>query len=355
MIVPVILSGGSGTRLWPRSTDARPKQFLPLAEARTMFAATLDRIADSNSFAPPLIIGNAAHRERISEELEQSGFGKTASMILEPMARNTAPAIALAALEVMRARENREALMLVMPSDHVMRNPAAFRAAVHQAIPAAQNGALVTFGITPTHAETGYGYIHQGASLKGSIGHEVEAFTEKPARVVAEQMLEDGGYLWNAGIFLMRADRYMAELEYHASEMAKACRLAHDKASRDGAAIMPDKDSFASSPADSIDYAVMEKADNVAVFALDCGWSDLGSWDAVHALADKDDLGNAISGPVTLLNASNNLIQSDGMDIAAAGVKDLIIIAQGNKILIVPRGESQRVKALLAALKDAER
>ncbi|WOE74819.1 mannose-1-phosphate guanylyltransferase/mannose-6-phosphate isomerase [Alterisphingorhabdus coralli] len=347
MITPVILSGGSGTRLWPRSTDARPKQFLPLAEERTMFAATLDRVRDNTQFAPPLIIGNAAHHKLMAAELDAAGLGDNARIILEPAARNTAPAIALAALELAD-----DSLMLVMPSDHVMRAPEIFCAVVAEAEQAAQSGALVTFGITPTHPETGYGYIHQGAPLDGSTGHKVKAFVEKPKRDVAEQMLAEGGYLWNAGIFLMRADRYLEELQCHSPEMIEACTKAHQAAARDGNAIMPNAESFGASPSDSIDYAIMEKADNVAVFALDCGWSDLGSWDAVYDLAEKDASGNAHSGPVTSLETSNTLIQSDGLKIAAAGVSDLIIIAEGDQLLIVPRGESQRVKQLLAATKD---
>lgn len=346
MIVPVILSGGSGTRLWPRSTDARPKQFLPLAGSRSMFAATLDRITDADRFAPPLIIGNAAHHDLITVELEQAGFGDSARIILEPMARNTAPAIALAALELGDDR-----LMLVMPSDHVMIDPAAFHAVIAAAAPAARACALVTFGITPTHAETGYGYIRQGEALATQDGFAVRAFVEKPQRDAAEAMLSEGGYLWNAGIFLMRADAYLGALHRHAPQMHRACTMAHHAAARRGNAAMPDAEKFSASPADSIDYAIMEKADNVAVFALDCGWSDLGSWDAVHALAKRDSRGNAAQGPVTLIDGKNTLIQSDGLKIAAAGIADLIIIAQGDHLLIVPRGESQRVKELLDAMK----
>lgn len=347
MIVPVILSGGSGTRLWPRSTDARPKQFLALAEERTMFAATLDRVQDADQFAAPLIIGNTTHRGLIAAELQHTDFAAQTQIILEPMARNTAPAIALAALEL-----GDGGLMLVMPSDHVIRDPQTFRDVVASAAPAAQSGALVTFGITPTHAETGFGYIHEGAALESGAGHRVHAFVEKPQWDVAEQMLADGGYLWNAGIFLMRADRYLEELQRHAPDMARSCEAAHRAAQRDGNAILPDAAHFGASPSDSIDYAIMEKADNVAVFALDCGWSDLGSWDALHDLAETNDAANAISGPVDLLDSSNMLIQSDGLKIAAAGVKDLIIIAEGDQLMIVPRGESQRVKQLLAAVKD---
>lgn len=347
MITPVILSGGSGTRLWPRSTPIRPKQFLPLAEARTMFAATLDRLSDVALFTPPMIIGNAVHRDLITDELAQAGLADTAKIILEPVARNTAPAIALAALEL-----GDKQLMLVMPSDQVIHDADAFRAVVTAAASAAQAGALVTFGITPTRPETGFGYIHRGAALESGSGHRVEAFVEKPERAVAEQMLSDSSYLWNGGIFLMRADRYLQELQKHAPDMAAACTAAHREAIHDGQRMTPDSEYFSKSPSDSIDYAVMEKADNIAVFALDCGWSDLGSWDAVHNIAPKDDAGNAVSGPATLVNGQNTLIQSDGIYVAAAGVKDLIIIAEGNQIMIVPRGESQRVKALQLAFKD---
>lgn len=344
-IIPVILSGGAGTRLWPRSTDDKPKQFLPLAEERSMFAATIARVAGQAGFGPPMIIGNAAHEDLIAAEMAAHNV-ENGKIILEPCARNTAPAIALAAYEA-----DSDDLILVMPSDHVITDPNAFRDVVRQAVEAASKGYMVTFGITPDAPETGYGYIAQGDNLNGvQGGHHVARFVEKPAYEKAEEMLAMGGHYWNAGIFLMRASDYLAALANHAPQIAEQAQLAHQHAAINGQTMHPDKEYFAACPSDSIDYAVMEKADKVAVFAVDCGWSDLGSWDAVYALADKDQADNAIKGNAALMDSTGNLIEAGTLRIAAAGVHDLIIIAHGNDVLILPRGQSQKVKDVKALL-----
>ncbi len=337
-IVPVILSGGSGTRLWPMSRDERPKQFLALTDARTMFQLTLDRASDTARFAKPLIVANARHADLIEGQLE----GRAATLILEPLARNTAPAIALAALAANPADP-----LLVMPSDHVITDVPAFMTAIDAALPLVERGWLATFGITPDAPETGYGYIQMG-SEEAPGTHRVDRFVEKPDAATAKAMLAQGGYVWNGGIFLFRADAYLRALAEFAPAMLDAARAAMAAAVQIGQRILPDADAFAASPADSIDYAVMEKAERVAVVPVSMGWSDIGSWDALHAL----DAGH--KGDVLALDTANCLIRSDGIRIHAVGVSDLIVVASGNDVLILPRGQSQDVKRIVEALKDRD-
>lgn len=345
MIVPVILSGGSGTRLWPMSTADRPKQFLALTGDATMLQLTCRRCFDPARFAAPIIVGNARHAGMVVEQLEAIGISRM-TIILEPAARNTAPAIALAALEA----GSGGTLLLVMPSDHVIADEAAFLAAVDAASPAACEGWLVTFGITPTHAETGYGYIEMSDEAVGEGGARRAArFVEKPPLADAEAMVAGGRHLWNAGIFLFRADAYLDALGQFASDMLAAVRQSHDQARRDGNHVHPDADAFTAAPSDSIDYAVMERAEHVAVMPVSCGWSDLGSWDALHAIGGQDAAGNQIVGDVVAENVTNVLIRSDGVSVAISGVSDIIVIASGNDVLILPRGQSQDVKRILAA------
>ena len=335
-IVPVILSGGSGTRLWPMSRDERPKQFLALTAERTMFQLTLDRAGDAIRFAAPLIVANARHADLIEGQLE----GRAATLILEPLARNTAPAIALAALAA-----NSSDPLLVMPSDHVITDVPAFMAAIDAALPLVERGWLATFGITPDAPETGYGYIRIGEEAAPGA-YRVDRFVEKPDAATAEAMLAQGGYVWNGGIFLFRADAYLRALAEFAPAMLDAARTAMEKAERTGDRILPDADAFAASPSDSIDYAVMEKAERVAVVPVSMGWSDIGSWDALHAL----DPGH--KGDVIALDTADCLIRSDGIRIHTVGVSDLIVVASGNDVLILPRGQSQDVKRIVQALKD---
>jgi mannose-1-phosphate guanylyltransferase len=335
-IIPVILSGGSGTRLWPMSTPDRPKQFLPLTGERTMFQLTALRTHVADRFDAPIIVANARHAELIEAQLGEIGVSP-AAIILEPCARNTAPAIALAALEAGSAP------LLVMPSDHIITNEAAFMAAVAAALPLVEQGWLVTFGITPTGPETGYGYIRKGDALAGEPC-KVERFIEKPSRSAAEAMLADGNHLWNGGIFLFRADIYLGALSIHAPDMLAAAKAALAQAKRNGARIFPNNEAFAASPADSIDYAVMEKAERVAVVPVSMGWSDVGSWDALHEIGHKDEHGNLSTENARLDNTSGMMVKSDGIRISASGVDNLIIIASGNEVLILPRGSSQDVK-----------
>jgi mannose-1-phosphate guanylyltransferase len=343
-ITPVILSGGSGTRLWPLSRAARPKQLLSLTAEETMLQLTARRTGDAARFTAPVVVANAQHADLIEAQLVAAGT-PPAALILEPVARNTAPAIALAALNVAP-----ETLMLVMPSDHVIADPDAFRDAVANALPLANDGWLVTFGITPDGPETGYGYIRIGDGLADGV-HRVERFVEKPDRATAEAYLAEGCYAWNGGIFLLRADAFMAALDTHQPAIAAAARASMTAAVRDGARIMPSRDAFAACPADSVDYALMEKAARVAVAPAEMGWSDVGSWDALHLLAAKDEAGNAHQGEVLAIDTQGCLIRSEGPLVAAVGVRDLIVIATGDAILVLPRGSSQEVKRAVDALK----
>jgi len=340
LVTPVILSGGGGTRLWPLSRPERPKQFLALAEERTLLQVTAARVADPSRYTPPLLVANARHADAIDAQLAEVGCSAEA-IVLEPCARNTAPAIALAALAVAP-----EAVLLVMPSDHVIERPEALHEAVAAALPFARSDWLITFGITPSHAETGYGYIKLAEPLDPHV-HRVERFIEKPLRPAAEAMLAEGGYAWNGGIFLFRAGAYLDALGRFAPAVLEQARVAMAGAARDGDRIVPEEAAFAASPSDSIDYALMEKADRVAVVPVDLGWSDVGSWDALHELGPRDSAGNLVRGPANLLETSGCLIRSDGARISMLGVSDLIVVATADEIMIMPRGRSQDVKKLL--------
>lgn len=340
LITPVILSGGSGTRLWPMSQPERPKQFLPLASDITMFEATIARCADRSRFAEPMVVANARHVDLIEEQLGPCPV----TLILEPIARNTAPAIALAALLAAP-----DAPLLVMPSDHVIGDRDAFDDAVDAALPHVRDGWLATFGITPDGPETGYGYIKIGEAIGPGV-NRVARFVEKPDRDQAEAMVASGDHVWNGGIFLFRADAYLAALEAHAPAMLEAARASIDVARHDGRHIYPDADAFAASPSDSIDYAVMERADRVAVVPVAMDWSDVGSWDALHTLGANAD-GDAHHGEVIAIDTNRCLFKSDGIRISAVGVSDLIVVASGNDVLILPRGRSQDVKQIVDALK----
>ncbi|SNS25135.1 mannose-1-phosphate guanylyltransferase/mannose-1-phosphate guanylyltransferase / mannose-6-phosphate isomerase [Sphingomonas laterariae] len=343
-ITPVILSGGAGTRLWPMSRTMRPKQLLSLTDDRSMLQLTAARTSDAAHFSPPLVVANAAHADEIERQLVNIGAPADA-LILEPTGRNTAPAIALAALAVPP-----ETILLVMPSDHVIADVAAFHRAVTTALPLVEQGWMATFGIAPDAPETGYGYIREGAEIAPGA-HKVDRFVEKPDLATAQSYLADGRYVWNGGIFMFRAGAYLAALRRFAPDIASATGAAMAAADRDGARIHPDKIAFTASPADSIDYAVMEKADQVAVVPVEMGWSDVGSWDALHAITGPDDAGNCHQGEVIALDTNNCLIRSDGPLVAAVGVSDLIVVATGDAVLVLPRGASQDVRRIVDELK----
>ncbi|MCW3835283.1 mannose-1-phosphate guanylyltransferase/mannose-6-phosphate isomerase [Sphingomonas canadensis] len=345
-IVPVILSGGSGTRLWPMSRDERPKQLLALTAPETMLQLTARRAGADSGFAAPVVVGNAAHAAQIEEQLEAVGAAASA-LILEPVGRNTAPAIALAALAAGGGADP----LLVMPSDHVIADVPAFHAAIAAALSLVEAGWLATFGIAPDAPETGYGWIQVGEALAPGV-HRVARFVEKPPRDKAEAMLAAGDHCWNGGIFLFRADRYLEELRTHAPAMLDAAERAMASARRDGVRIWPDAEAFAASPSDSIDYAVMERADRVAVAPVAMGWSDVGSWDALHAISRCDSAGNACAGDVVAIDTANCLVRAgEGKRVALVGVQDLIVVADGDDILVLPRGRSQEVKKIVEALR----
>ncbi|MGN7997648.1 mannose-1-phosphate guanylyltransferase/mannose-6-phosphate isomerase [Sphingomonas sp. 22176] len=346
-ITPVILSGGSGTRLWPMSRPERPKQLLSLTAEETMLQLTVAR-ASGERFTDPIIVANTFHVDLVEEQLASIGTG-IKSLILEPIGRNTAPAIALAAMAAGSGSEP----ILVMPSDHVISDVDAFHAAIDAALPLVNEGWLVTFGIAPDAPETGYGWIKIGEEELSPGVFRVDRFVEKPPRDRAEAMLESGDHAWNGGIFLFRADMYLGALSVFAPEMLVAAQQSMDKARREGARIFPDAESFAACPSDSIDYAVMEKAPRVAVVPVAMGWSDVGSWDALHAISNPDAGGNVVRGDVVAIEATNCLVQSEpGKRVALVGVQDLIVVVSGADVLVLPRGRSQEVKKLIDAMKD---
>lgn len=337
-IIPVILSGGGGTRLWPMSTPQTPKQFLALTGKYTMFQLTALRVKDRDSFAAPIIVANVTHAGLVEAQLTEIGIND-ATILLEPCARNTAPAIALAALTV----KSPDAVLLVMPSDHVITDEPAFHAATSALLPQVVAGWLATYGITPTGPETGYGYIQMGDKIASGV-QSVNCFVEKPNATRAAEMIAAGDYVWNGGIFLFRADMYLDSMAKFTPEMAKAAAAAMASAERTGNLVCPHHDSFAACPSDSIDYAIMEKASEVAVAPVSMGWSDVGSWDALHALGTTDEAGNVASGSVRIDQSNNNLIHADGVRISVHGIDDLLIVANGKEVMIMPRGTSQNVR-----------
>ena len=338
-IIPVILSGGGGTRLWPLSTPEKPKQFLALTGERTMFQLTLDRVRDAKSFAAPIIVANAAHADLVEAQLK----GIAATILLEPCARNTAPAIALAAL----AAADPASVLLVMPSDHVITGTAAFHAATAAALPLVDDGWMVTYGIAPTGPETGYGYIQMGAVLSAGV-QQVSRFVEKPDQTRAEAMLAAGNHSWNGGIFLMRASIYLEALAVHAPDILTAAKAAMANARHDGGRITPGEQAFATCRSDSIDYAVMEKSNKVAVVPVSMGWSDVGSWDALYDIGGKDSADNVVSGTARLSEAEGNVIHADGVRVSIHGVDNIIVVANGREVMIMPRGQSQKVRDFAA-------
>ena len=346
MIWPVILSGGSGTRLWPLSRLETPKQLLPLVGDITMIQATAARTADGARFHAPIVVANEAHRRVIDEQMASQGLA-AGELLLEPAGRNTAPAIAMAAHRIVA--QDAAGLMLIMPSDHVIVDAAAFLAAVERLVPFVRDGWLATFGIRATGPETGYGYIRLGDRLGAGV-HAVRSFVEKPDRATAEAYLASGDYAWNGGIFLMRADRYLASLAANAPAIAAAIETAMAGAAVDGNVVRPDAAAFAACPSDSIDYAVMERDDRVAVAPVDMGWSDIGSWDALWEIAERDAAGNAVRGDVILIDTVNSLVRSDGPLVSVIGLDGVSVVASRDSVMIAARGRGQDVKKIVDAL-----
>ena len=346
-IVPVILSGGAGSRLWPASRSRQPKQLLSLVEERTMLLMTIQRTDAVSTAAEPLIVCNEDQRVGIERELAKSGFPE-AALILEPVGRNTAPATAAAALQLTAA--GGDPILFVMPADHVIRNEQEFSGAVDLAAGFAEQGYLLTFGIDPTGPETGYGYIRFGDRLAEGV-RVVEDFREKPDAATAAEYISSGRYLWNSGIFMFRASRFLAELETHAPGVLSAARAALAGADHDGSATRLDEASFAEAPSISIDYAVMEHTTSAAVVPIHTGWSDVGSWTALWELGRQDENGNVIIGDVETIGMRNSYIRSSGRLVAAIGLDDVVIVDTPDATLVSHRDRSQDVKVIVDRLK----
>ncbi len=346
-IYPVILSGGSGTRLWPLSRTALPKQLLKLRGDRTMIQETVLRTTMPGA-APPVLICNDGHRFLVAEQMLEIGV-QVQSIVLEPVARNTAPAAAIAAL--ITAEHDPEGIVLLLPSDHFVQNEVAFHQAVEIAAGAAKTGQLVTFGIQATQPETGYGYIKQGAARSDCGAFDVAAFVEKPDLETAQAYLESGNYCWNSGMFAFRADIFLAELERHAPEILAAAKAALAAAERDLDFVRLDKEAFGRAPNISIDYAVMEKTDRAAVVPCEIGWSDVGSWSALWDVSQQDADGNVLIGDVIAEGSSGCFVRAERGLAAVVGAKDLAVVVTDDAVMVAGKDRSQDVKLIVDRLR----
>ncbi len=352
MLTPVILSGGSGTRLWPLSRKNLPKQFLALSGASTLFQQTVARTRELADIGPPIVVCSDEHRFLVAEQLREIDI-HGASILLEPMPRNTAPAIALAAWQALTG--DADATLLVLPADHLIGDTASFADAVGKAFPSAEEGWLVTFGIRPDAPKTGFGYIRRAESI-GEDCFRVERFVEKPDAAKAKQYVDAGDYEWNSGMFLFKAARYIEELQQHAPAMHAASKAAFDAAKADLDFVRIDKDAFATSPDNSIDYAVMEKTSRAAVVPVSCAWSDIGSWDELWAASERDRDGNRLEGDVIAIDSRNCFVRgTDRRLIAVLGIEDIVIVDTPDAVLVAPRARVQEVKQLVDKIKSAGR
>ncbi|MEV8521835.1 mannose-1-phosphate guanylyltransferase/mannose-6-phosphate isomerase [Dyella marensis] len=352
MLIPLVLSGGSGTRLWPVSRKNLPKQFLSLMGQGTLFQQTVARTRLLPDVASPIVVASEDHRFLVAEQLLESGI-QDATIVLEPLPRNTAPAIALGALQAVG--QDPEALLLVLPADHLIGDEDSFRDAVEQALPAARDNWLVTFGIRPDRPETGFGYIRRGDAI-GGHAYKVAEFVEKPALETAQGYIEHGGYDWNSGMFLFKAARFLDELAAHAPAMLQAVRAAHASAKADLDFVRVDADAFAQVPENSIDYAVMEKTRHAAVIPVSCAWSDIGSWSALWLAGVRDAQDNLREGDTIAIKTHRSLLRShDRHLLATVGVDDLIVVTTPDATLVAHRDAAQDVKRVVDELKAAGR
>ncbi|KVF61566.1 mannose-1-phosphate guanylyltransferase [Burkholderia cepacia] len=353
-IHPVILCGGSGTRLWPMSRGGYPKQYLKLTGDQTLVQQTASRLQHIPGAAAPIVVTNNEQRFLVAEQLRQVNITPS-SIVLEPVGRNTAPAIAIAAL--LALHESPDALLLVLPSDHVILNEPAFIAAANEAATIAADQHLVTFGITPTEAHTGFGYIRRGPAIAdGKQVYKVDAFVEKPDAPTAERFLNDGNYSWNSGMFMLKASTYMEELHRHAPEIARHAELAFESAKRDNDFLRLDAEAFAACPNVSIDYAVMEKTERAAVVAAaDLGWNDIGSWSALADIADADEQGNALIGDIFTDSVKNSYIRAEHRMVAAIGLDNIVIVETADAVLVAHRDKTQDVKKIVEWLNASGR
>ncbi len=341
MIVPVILSGGAGTRLWPISRAGHPKQLATLTGTETLIQSTARRLEDLPRVADPIVVCNDLHVEPIRRQLDEVGV--VPRFIVEPVGRNTAPAAAVAALAA-----GADSLLLVLPSDHVIEDVPALHNAVAVATALAEQGRLVTFGVVPDRPETGYGYIRQGEALDGAF--VIAEFKEKPDEATAQSYLDDGGYLWNSGMFLFRSAAYLAALDEHAPALAAGLATAVSAAAVDGSLLRLDEETFAACPSDSIDYAVMEHITNGAVVPLDAGWSDVGSWDALWEISAKDRRGNVVMGDALLEEVADSLIYAGDRLVSVLGLHDIVVVDTGDAVLVTRKDRSQEVRTLVERL-----
>jgi mannose-1-phosphate guanylyltransferase / mannose-6-phosphate isomerase len=357
MLTPVILSGGAGTRLWPLSRELYPKQLLALTGERTMLQQTALRLSGLAA-AAPVVVCNEAHRFLVAEQLRQLRIEPRA-MVLEPFGRNTAPAIALAALAALKISAGEagaaDPALLVLPADHVIRDVSAFQQAVRIAVAAVEHGQLVTFGIVPSAPETGYGYIQRGPAGGTPGVHRIARFVEKPSLERAQEFLASGEYFWNSGMFMFKASRYLQELERFAPQIARVCRSAFESARSDLDFMRIDANIFEQCPSDSIDYAVMEKTSDAVVVPLDAGWSDVGSWSALHAASEADSHGNVARGDVIFEDTEGCYLYSESRLVAAVGLHDHVVVETKDAVLVAPKSRVQDVKKLVSRLKEAGR
>jgi len=340
-ITPIILCGGSGTRLWPRSRAAKPKPFLPLIEDQTLFEQTILRCADAAQFHAPIVVTGAAHVDHVETQL---GSSTEAEIVVEPQAKNTAAAIALAAL-----RLPGDSIMLVCPSDHHIGDCAAFTKAARAGAELANKGWLVSFGIEPTSPDTGFGYLRRGDRI-GINGYKVAQFVEKPDSARAEAYLASGEYAWNGGIFAFRVDTYLEELRRFRPNLFAAVREAASKGTSSGRRFHPDPAAFNQIKSESVDYAVMENTVHAAMVPADIAWSDIGNWQALHGARKRDESGNAVRGPVEIVDCSNVLVESDGARVSVIGMRDAIIVVDGGDVLITNAESAHMVGKLSAAM-----
>jgi mannose-1-phosphate guanylyltransferase / mannose-6-phosphate isomerase len=349
-IVPVLLAGGAGTRLWPVSRDALPKQFLPLVGPRSTYQETLLRVSDPGLFAPPLVVTGSDFRFFARRQAEELGI--EATVVIEPMRRDSGPALVAAA--ALAHRRDPQAVVLALAADHVILDLDDFHAACRAGLEAAEAGRIVTFGIKPTEPKTSYGYICRGGALGPKDVYAVERFVEKPDAATAAGYVRDG-YLWNSGNFLFRADVLLSELKRFEPAMGEAVEVSVAKGLNDIGFLRLDSDSFAASPQKSIDYAVMEKTDRMAVVEGRFRWSDIGSWDAIFDIAERDRAGNAVHGAVVTHDSQNCVIHTDDRLTAVLGVKDLVVVSTVDAVLVLPRDRAQDVREMVAQLKKAKR
>ncbi len=352
-ITPVILSGGSGTRLWPMSRESYPKQLLPLSSDHSLLQETASRINEPEQFTAPMVVCNAEHRFVVAEQLNQLNINPQA-IVLEPVGRNTAPAAAVAALMLLKTDPN--ALILLLPSDHAIADKKAFQRAAAIAAQATADDYLVTFGVKPDRAETGYGYIHIGSPLKGHSGcFSVGEFVEKPDAPTATRYLATGSYYWNSGMFLFSAKAFIAELEQLEPEIVKACKASIDSAETDLDFVRIDEQAFALCPSKSIDYAVMEHTAHAAVIPVEIGWNDVGSWGALWDIGSKDGANNVVLGDVSIFDTQNSYIRSEGPLVTSLGIENLVVVATEDAVLVASKDRAQDVKTIVEFLKSRGR